>query len=134
MEGILAANDLDLMSIRGGNISHIITVSAFITDGNVTIDLVRVKDNPQINGIEVYDDGQPIPLPTAIPQTILQPTLAPFSSMPLNSSFANSSMTPVTSPVNLTSNTTSNTSGALFQDVVINCGGAYAINNQNEYR
>jgi Malectin domain len=115
VEGLLVINDLDLMSIPGGNISYVVAINSFVTDGNVTIDFVRVKDNPQINGIEVYDNGQPIPLPTAVPQTITEPTLSPFSS--------NSSMTLATSPVNATSNATT------FEDIVINCGGTYAYSS-----
>ena len=110
MEGALVINDFDLMSMQGGNISYVVTVNSFITDGTVTIDLVRVKENPQINGIEVYDDGQPIPLPTIVPQSIGVPTLAPLPQSPVST---NASMSPVASRVNATT----------FQDIVINCGG-----------
>lgn len=114
VEDVLVISNLDLISLRSVNVPYIVTVKSFITDGNITIDFVRVKENPQINGIEVYDDGQPIPLPSAIPQAVIEPTLAPIS-LPLNST-----TTPVTMP---TTDGTSNTT--TFQDIVINCGGMH---------
>jgi hypothetical protein len=76
-------------------------VFPFIKDGSVTIEFVRgTKGDPQINGIEVFTDGSPIPLPTAAPAIL--PTPAP---VPL----------PPVAPV------PANT----FQDIVINCGGRF---------
>jgi Malectin domain len=77
VEGVLVADNLDIYAVApGNNVSYVITHSTFITDGAVTIDLVRNKDNPQINGIEVFDDGAPIPAPTVAPQ-VLPPNSAP---------------------------------------------------------
>ena len=118
MEGVLVVDHLDLASLRGGNVSHVVTVNPFVTDGKVTIDLVRVKGDPLINGIEVFDDGQLIPSPTIAPEAILQPTEAPFS-MPLLPVSANTTMAPVIAPTTGSSNFTN------FQDIVINCGGMY---------
>ena len=102
VEGILVVDNLDIYAVApGGNVPHIVTVSTFVTDGAVTIDLTRNKDNPQINGIEVFDDGAPVPAPTFAPQAI-QPTAAPVA-LPPNSA-----------PV---------ASNSTFQDIVINCGG-----------
>ena len=118
MEGVLVVDHLDLASLRGGNVSHVVTVNPFVTDGKVTIDLVRVKGDPLINGIEVFDDGQLIPSPTIAPEAILQPTEEPFS-MPLLPVSANTTMAPVNGPTIGSSNFTN------FQDIVINCGGMY---------
>ena len=92
------ADNLDVYAVApGGNVPYIITVSTFVTDGTVTIDFSRNKDNPQINAIEVFDDGAPVPAPTFAPEP--SPTAAPVAAPP-NSA-------PVSS----------------FQDIVINCGG-----------
>lgn len=97
VEGILVVDKLDIFAAApGGNVPRVVTVSTFVTDGTVTIDLVRNKDNPQINGIEVFDDGAPVPAPVAVP-----PMTAPVASPPN------------TAPV------------APFQDIVINCGGTF---------
>ena len=119
VEGILVLDNLDLISIPGGNVSYVVSVNAFVTDGHVTIDLVRVKDNPQINGIEVFDDGAPIPLPTAAPSSTTPPTPTTLR-YPVSSS--NSTMIPVAWPLNAAPIGPSNTTTA-FQDIVINCGG-----------
>ena len=80
VEGVLVADNLDIYArAPGTNVPYIITVSTFITDGAVTIDLERNKDNPQINGIEVFDDGEPIPAPTVAPQA-----LPPFEDIVIN--------------------------------------------------
>ena len=101
VEGVLVADDLDMFSIApGNNVPYIVTVSTFVTDGALTIDLSRNKDNPQINGIEVFDDGAPLPAPTFAPQAD-QPTASPIA------------LPPNTAPVES------------FQDVLINCGGKY---------
>ena len=76
MEGVLVRDDLDIYAAAGGNLPYIITASAFVNDGAVTIDLIRNKENPQINGIEVFDDGAPIPPPTLAPQ-VAPPTAVP---------------------------------------------------------
>lgn len=118
MEGALVIDHLDLASLRGGNASHVVTVNPFVTDGKVTIDLVRVKGDPLINGIEVFDDGQLILSPTIAPEAILQPTEAPFN-IPLLPVSANATTVPVSAP------TTGSSNFSNFQDIVINCGGTY---------
>ena len=71
------ADDLDIYArAPGNNIPYIITISTFVTDGSVTVDFTRNKDNPQINGIEVFDDGAPIPAPTLAPRAVA-PAAAP---------------------------------------------------------
>jgi hypothetical protein len=77
VEGVLVADNLDIFAVApGNNVPYVVTLSTFVTDGAVNIDLVRNKDNPQINGIEVFDDGAPIPAPTVAPQA-LPPDSAP---------------------------------------------------------
>jgi hypothetical protein len=72
--------NLDIYALAGGgNIPYIVTVSTFVVDGAITVDLVRKKDNPQINGIEVFHDGAPISAPAAAPQAV-SPKSAPVSS------------------------------------------------------
>ena len=84
VEGVLVVDNLDIFAAApGGNVPHIVTVSTFVTDGAVTIDWARNKDNPQINGIEVFDDDAPVPAPTLAPQ-VAPPTVAPIAS---NSTF-----------------------------------------------
>lgn len=96
IEGVIVADNLDIFLSAGGNNSYILTAYPFVVDGTVTIDFVAgTAGDPQINGIEVFDDGNPIPPPTMAPMA-LPPNAAPIAP---------------------TSNTT-------FQDVVINCGGA----------
>jgi hypothetical protein len=77
VEGVLVADNLDIFAVAGNNVPYVVTLSTFITDGAVTIDLVRHMDNPQINGIEVFDDGAPIPPPTVAPQALPPPGSAP---------------------------------------------------------
>jgi hypothetical protein len=79
VEGVLVADNLDIFAVAPGqNVPYIITVSTLVTDGTVTIDFTRNKDNPQINGIEVFDDGAPVPAPTFAPQAVAPvPTAAP---------------------------------------------------------
>lgn len=99
MEGALVANNLDIYAVAPGrNVPHVVTVSTYVSDGAVTVDFVRNVNNPQLNGIEVFDNGAPVPAPTIAPQAI--PPMAPIASPP-NSA-----------PVSPT-----------FQDIVINCGG-----------
>ena len=90
---------MDIFLNVGGNNSYILTLFPFVTDGNITIDFIsgRVGD-PQINGIEVFNNGNPIPPPT------LTPIAAP----------------PNSAPGVPQSNTT-------LQNVVINCGGEYSF-------
>lgn len=97
IEGVTVADNLDIFLAAGGNNSYIVTAFPFVADGAITIDFVAGSvGDPQINGIEVFDDGAPIP----------PPTIAPMASPP-NSA-----------PVAPTSNIT-------FQDIVINCGGEF---------
>lgn len=97
VEGVIVADNLDIFLAASGSNSYIVTAMPFVTDGTITIDFVAgTAGDPQINGIEVFDDGNPIPPPTTAPVAL-----------PPNSA-----------PVAPESNTT-------FQDVVINCGGAY---------
>lgn len=70
VEGSLVLDDLDIFAVApGSNVLYVVTVSTFVTDGAISIDLVRNTQNPQINGIEVFDDGAPIPAPTISPVT-----------------------------------------------------------------
>lgn len=74
------ADNLDIFSMApGSNIPYIVTFSTFVADGSVTIDLVRNRNNPQLNGIEVFDDGAPVPAPTVAPRA-LPPNAAPLPS------------------------------------------------------
>jgi Malectin domain len=99
IEGVIVADNLDIFLAAGGNNSYIVTSFPFVADGNITIDFVAgTAGDPQINGIEVFDNGNPIPPPTEAP-VALPPNAAPVAP---------------------TSNTT-------FQDIVINCGGAHAF-------
>jgi Malectin domain len=100
VEGVLAIDNLDIFATAPGkNVLYVSTSFPFVTDGSVTIDLERgTKGDPQINGIEVFTNGAPIPLPTAAP--ITQPMTAPILSVPSNGT---------------------------FQDIVINCGGKCQI-------
>jgi hypothetical protein len=97
VEGVVVVDNLDIfLAAGGGNNSYIVTAFPFVTDGTITIDFVAgTVGNPQINGIEVFDNGNPIPPPTMAPVT----------------------PPPNTAPVAPTSTNT-------FQDVLINCGGA----------
>jgi Malectin domain len=80
VEGVLVVDNLDIYAMApGGNIPYVVTFSTFVTDGAITIDLVRNIDNPQLNGIEVFDDGAPIPAPTTAPRA-LPPNSAPVPS------------------------------------------------------
>ena len=103
VESVSVVDNLDTFAVApGGNVPYIVTVSTFVTDGALTVDLSRNKDNPQINGIEVFDDGLPIPTPTFAPQAV-QPTAFPIA------------LPPNTAPVES------------FQDILINCGGTYSF-------
>ena len=76
--GVLVVDNLDIYTAApGNNVPYIVTFSTFVSDGVITIDLVRNTDNPQINGIEVFDDGAPIPAPTVAPLA-LPPNSAPL--------------------------------------------------------
>lgn len=73
-------DNLDIYAMApGGNVPYVVTLSTFVADGAITIDLVRNINNPQLNGIEVFDDGAPIPAPTVAPRA-LPPNLAPVPS------------------------------------------------------
>jgi hypothetical protein len=104
VEGVLVIDNLDIyLSAPGGNVPYIVTVRPFVTDGSITIDFATGSaSNPQINGIEVYDGGLPIPSPTVAPVSS-HPTVAPMA-LPPNS--------PPVTPSNGT-----------FTDILINCGG-----------
>lgn len=74
-------DNLDIYAVAPGrNVPYVVTVSTFVRDGAITIDLVRNLDNPQLNGIEVFDNGAPVPAPTIAPQAI--PPMAPTVSPP----------------------------------------------------
>ena len=76
VEGVLVVDSLDIYAIApGGNVPYIVTLTTIVADGAITIDLVRNRGNPQINGIEVLDDGEPITAPAASP-----PNAAPVPS------------------------------------------------------
>ena len=95
IEGVIVADNLDIFLAAGGNNSHVVTAFPFVADGTLTIDFIAgTVGDPQINGIEVFDNGNPIPPPTT-PPVPLPPNSAPVAS----------------------------TSNVTFQDVVINCGG-----------
>lgn len=83
IEGALVADDFDIYdSSSGGDVPYILTTSTFVTDGMITIEFVRHKDNPQINGIEVLDGGAPFVTPAATPTKapLKLPTKAPVVS------------------------------------------------------
>ena len=99
IEGVIVADNLDIFLVAGANNPYTVTVFPFVTDGSISIDFVTgTFGDPQINGFEVFAIGDPIP----------SPTLAPMA-LPPNSA-----------PVVPATNTT-------FQDIVINCGGAYTF-------
>ena len=62
-------------SAAGGNLPFVVTVSTVVRDGAVTIDFVRDKNNPQINGIEVLLGAAPVAPPVKAP--VRNPTRAP---------------------------------------------------------
>jgi hypothetical protein len=103
VEGILVIDNLDIYhQAPGNNIPYIVTLVPFITDGSVTIDFVTGSaSDPQINGIEIYDGGIPLPSPT-------------------NSPLSNN---PTAAPIPLPPNSAPVTSNGTFTDIVINCGG-----------
>jgi hypothetical protein len=105
VEGVLVIDNLDIyLRAPGGNVSYIVTVLPFVKDGSITIDFaIGSVSDPQINGIEVYDAGVPIPSPTTAPQSDF-PTAAPIT-FPPNSP-----------PVAPNDN---------FTDILINCGGTF---------
>jgi len=89
---------LDVFAVApGGNVSYVLSVAVFIVDGNITIDFVGSIGDPQINGIEIFDDGAPIPPPTSAPVPV-------------------PAQTPNSAPVDPS-----------FQDILINCGGKYSF-------
>jgi Malectin domain len=97
IEGTLLIDNLDIYaSAPGGNVPYVVTFSIFVADDAITIDLVRNKQNPQINGIEVFSDAVPISSPVA-------------------------PVAPVAAPPNLAPSPSNQT----FQDIVINCGGMF---------
>jgi hypothetical protein len=98
VEGALVIDNLDIyLRAPGGNVSYVVRVLPFVTDGSITIDFATGSVSvPQINGIEVYDAGVPIPSPTAAP--IAFPPNSP----------------PVAPNVN-------------FTDILINCGGTFVF-------
>jgi hypothetical protein len=61
LEGQLALDDLDVFAIAGPNTAHVETVQAEVTDGQLTIGLRHVTENPMICGIEVFSLGAPGP-------------------------------------------------------------------------
>ena len=76
VEGVLVVDSLDIYAIApGGNVPYVVTLTTIVADGAITIDLVRNRGNPQLNGIEVLDDGEPITAPAASP-----PNAAPVPS------------------------------------------------------
>ena len=80
IEGALVVDNVDVYALApGGNIPYIVAVPIFVKDTAITIDFVRNKQNPQINGIEVLYTGAPISAPVKAPVVapITPPTKAP---------------------------------------------------------
>jgi hypothetical protein len=100
-------DNLDIyLRAPGGNVSYVVSVLPFVTDGSITIDFATGSvSDPQLNGIEVYDGGVPVPSPTAAP-ILPYPTAAPIA-LPPNSP-----------PVVPNDN---------FTDILINCGGKFVL-------
>ena len=68
IEGALVVDNIDVYALApGGNIPYIVAVPTFVKDTAITIDFVRNKQNPQINGIEVLYTGAPISAPVKAP-------------------------------------------------------------------
>lgn len=58
------ANDLDIFArAPGQNVPYVLTVMPFVADGSITIDFNNTLNDPQINGIEVFTNGEPTPVP-----------------------------------------------------------------------
>ena len=80
VEGVLVVDSLDIYAIApGGNVPYVVTLTTIVADGAITIDLVRNRGNPQLNGIEVLDDGEPVTAPAVAP-VASPPNAAPVPS------------------------------------------------------
>jgi hypothetical protein len=102
VEGLLVIDNLDIVQKAPSvNVSYVVTTRSFVRDTSITIDFAAVTGDPQINGIEIYNIGDSIPMPTQVPIST-HPTVAPIT-LPPNS--------PPVPP------------SSTFQDVLINCGG-----------
>ncbi len=57
VEGQLEIDNLDIFAVAGPNVAHVETVQAAVTDGQLTIGLRHVVQNPFICAIEVFSLG-----------------------------------------------------------------------------
>jgi Malectin domain len=70
------ASGLDIIQAAGGaNIAFVLEKILSISDGNVTIKLVRSIENPIISGIEIISLNAPTPKPVTVP---IAPTAPPI--------------------------------------------------------
>ena len=68
VEGELVATNFDIYSNASGiNKPFVVTFSTIVRDGAVTVEFIRNKSNPQINGIVVSDNTTLIAAPVNMP-------------------------------------------------------------------
>lgn len=122
VEGRLVQAALDIYKEVGYKTAYTLSVEARVTDGFVSIELVKITDNPKINAIEIIDmvNYQP---PTMAPSISFAPSQSPTASAAPTVSAA-----PTLSPT--TSAAPSST--PVFHPILVNCGGGNYIDNAGQ--
>ena len=95
MENLLIAAGFDAVQIAGPNTAVVVERIVAITDGAVTVELVKGIENPALNGIEIIASSAsapPAPVPTAPIPTAPIPT-APAPTAPIPTAPASTSTT-----------------------------------------
>jgi Malectin domain len=79
VENSLVAAGFDAVKQAGPNTAVVLEQIVSVTDGGVTIELVKSIENPAISGIEIIDLSAPVPAPVAPP--VLPPAAAPVATL-----------------------------------------------------
>jgi hypothetical protein len=80
IEDTLVVNNLDVVQSVGARTALMIPFTTAISDGAVTIQFIKILDNPIINGIEIVPATGPVTPPaTKAPTSTLAPAPAPSS-------------------------------------------------------